>query len=218
MTTITIPTRFGYPTVDIKLNGKEYTFPSGVEIEMEDDLADIIENAIALAPSIGRNKSRLAQFVEGSITEVSREEIDGVTAISRCAFYNYDSLNSISVPNNVTSIGNEAFSDCGNLKSVEFGENSQLTSIGGYAFYKCVLLTNIEMPERVKNIGSNAFCGCTGLNRIVMKSLTPPSIQADTFLNVPTTCVYEVPSESLLAYKSALNWSTLANQIVATKE
>lgn len=50
MTTITIPKRFGYPTVDIYINGKKYTFSSGVEISVEDNIADIIENAVALEP------------------------------------------------------------------------------------------------------------------------------------------------------------------------
>ena len=50
MKSITIPERFGYPTLEITINGKEQTFSSGVEIEVEDSVAEAIENAIALAP------------------------------------------------------------------------------------------------------------------------------------------------------------------------
>ena len=49
MTTITIPTKFGYPKFDIYINGKKYTLQSGVQISVEDHVAEAIENAIALA-------------------------------------------------------------------------------------------------------------------------------------------------------------------------
>lgn len=52
MKTITIPKKFGYPKVNLWLNGKKYTFPTGEEINVEDEVADIIENAMALAPKI----------------------------------------------------------------------------------------------------------------------------------------------------------------------
>ena len=50
MKTITIPVRLGYPTVDIEINNKTYTFKSGEEITVDDYVAEVIENAIALAP------------------------------------------------------------------------------------------------------------------------------------------------------------------------
>lgn len=218
MKTIIIPKRFGYPTMDIAINGIEHTFNTGVEVEMEDEVAEVIENALALAPKHEKYFSRFAQFVAGKITEVTEEELDGIPAISRCAFYNCDSLISVVVPDSVTTIGNEAFSDCSNLKSVAFGENSQLTSIDGYAFYKCSLLTTIMIPENVMSIGSAAFSNCTGLKNVTMRAMTPPTIKADTFANIPTTCIFEVPSDSLNAYKSAQYWSAIANQIVAIEE
>jgi hypothetical protein len=50
MKTIIIPTRFGYPTLDLYINGRKSTFKSGEEISVEDSVADVIENAIALTP------------------------------------------------------------------------------------------------------------------------------------------------------------------------
>ena len=118
MKTITIPKSFGYPTLDITVNGKVYTVKSGEEIAIEDHLAEAIENAVALVPKTERYKSRFAQFVEGSITEVKSEELDGITNISRCSFYNYYNLVSIEIPESVTSIGNYAFDDCNDLVGV----------------------------------------------------------------------------------------------------
>lgn len=118
MKTITIPKRFGYPQLDICINGKKYILKSGIEISVEDEVAEIIENALALEPKAGRHFSRLAQFVSGSITEVKSEELEGITAISRCSFYNYFNLISIEIPDSVMNIGNYAFDGCKSLTSV----------------------------------------------------------------------------------------------------
>ena len=58
MKTITIPKSFGYPTVDIVVNGKKYTVKSGEEVTIENHIAEVIENAMALAP---KEKPRLLQ-------------------------------------------------------------------------------------------------------------------------------------------------------------
>jgi hypothetical protein len=44
--TITIPERFGYPTVDITINGKVQTFASGVAIDVEESIWSSIANQI----------------------------------------------------------------------------------------------------------------------------------------------------------------------------
>ena len=50
MKTITIPKKFGYPTMEVIANGKHYTLKSGEAITIEDNLAEVIENAIRLEP------------------------------------------------------------------------------------------------------------------------------------------------------------------------
>ena len=47
---MTIPKRFGYPTVTIEVNNKKYTYPTGVETWVEDEASDVIEAALALEP------------------------------------------------------------------------------------------------------------------------------------------------------------------------
>ena len=50
MKTITIPKSFGYPTVDVVINSHKHTLKSGEEISVDDYIAEVIENAIALEP------------------------------------------------------------------------------------------------------------------------------------------------------------------------
>ena len=70
------------------------------------------------------------------------------------------------IPEGVTSIGNNAFSFCKGLTSIEIP--SSVTSIGDYAFYVCKGLTSIEIPSSVTSIGEWAFKDCTGLTSIVV--------------------------------------------------
>ena len=54
-------------------------------------------------------------------------------------------ITSIVIPNTVTTIGNNAFSDCSNLTSVTI--SSSVTSIGDYAFASCINLTTITINK-----------------------------------------------------------------------
>ena len=122
MKRITIPERFGYPTLEITINGKEQTFNSGVEIEVEDSVAEAIENAIALAPKQGMYKSRLAQLVEDNIDEITAEDLAGISTIRNCAFYGSKNLTTIIIPKGITSIMTSAFAWCPNLANIYLPE------------------------------------------------------------------------------------------------
>lgn len=122
MKTITIPERFGYPTVGIIANGKEYTLNSGVEITVEDHIAEIIENAIALAPKVELPKSKLAHLIESGNVEITTDDLAGITALRRCAFYDCGYLRSVALPDTVTKISDNAFAYCGGLGKVYLPE------------------------------------------------------------------------------------------------
>ena len=72
------------------------------------------------------------------------------------------------IPQNVTSIGDDAFVGCSGLTSIEIPES--VTSIGWAAFRYCSGLTNIEIPAGVTSIGGVAFQGC---NALVSVSVSP---------------------------------------------
>jgi hypothetical protein len=122
MKTIIIPTRFGFPTLDLYINGRKSTFKSGEEISVEDSVADVITNAIALEPKVGRNKSRLAQLADGSLTELTTSDLDGAKTIISLAFYGRHSIKKVEIPNSVTKIAEEAFDWCTTLQSVYLPE------------------------------------------------------------------------------------------------
>jgi hypothetical protein len=68
---------------------------------------------------------------------------------------------SVTIPDNVTSIGEEVFSGCASLTSVTIPDG--VTSIGDYAFYGCTSLTSVTIPDSVTSIGDTAFARCPNL-------------------------------------------------------
>lgn len=93
------------------------------------------------------------------------------------------------IPNNVTTIEDYAFSHCSSLKSVTIGDS--VTRIGNCAFYSCRSLNNVTIGKGVSNIGKSAFKECN-IDTIVCYPKIPPKID-DSFgkfenLIVPTGC------------------------------
>ena len=64
-------------------------------------------------------------------------------------------LTELTIPNYITSIGNNAFYDCSSLTSITIPNS--VTSIGDRAFYNCSRLTSIIIPNSVTTIGDYAF-------------------------------------------------------------
>lgn len=100
-----------------------------------------------------------AAFFNSAVTSVTIP--DSVTSISDDAFVNCPQLTNISIPNSVTYIGFFAFGSCTSLKSITLP--SSLSSISGTLFSGCSQLTTIHIPVSVTSIGNNAFADCPSL-------------------------------------------------------
>ena len=138
---------------------------------------------------------------------------EGTVSISDSAFRDCTSLTSITIPSGVTSIGNYIFYNCTSLTSITIP--SGVTSIGGLTFYNCTSLTSVTIPNSVTFIGNNAFDGCTSLTSITVEATTPPTLDVNAFKDTNNCPIY-VPAESVDAYKTATNWSSLASRIQST--
>lgn len=111
---------------------------------------------------------------------------EGVKIIGESAF-DSNGMHTISIPDSVTKIGDNAFSLCKNLKSVSFPENIKkipygvcqdcknlesvtfsegVEVIGQYAFQNCDNLTEITFPYTLKKIDDYAFYSCKKLNTV----------------------------------------------------
>lgn len=96
---------------------------------------------------------------------------NNVISIGEEAFEDCEGLTSITIPNSVINIGEEAFSGCEGLASITIPNS--VTSIGDDAFYECVGLTSLTIGSGVKNMWENPFTECPNLENIVVDKDNP---------------------------------------------
>jgi hypothetical protein len=87
-----------------------------------------------------------------------------------------------------------------------------VVNIGKNTFFDCLDLTSIIIPSSVTTIGSNAFAYCTELKEMGVKPTTPPTIESNTFTEVPNSIpVYVCGSAN--DYRNANYWGDFTNII-----
>jgi hypothetical protein len=106
----------------------------------------------------------IEHFPNSSLTSVTIP--DSVTSIGDNAFGGCTSLTSMTIPDSVTSIGTNAFENCTSLTNVTIG--SGVTSISDSAFDGCSALTSVTIPNSVTSIGDNAFSYCWNLTSVTI--------------------------------------------------
>ncbi len=123
----------------------------------EEDLANAVEDEFGVKYSKDwKRLLKASRDLKGKY--VIRE---GVRVICDSAF-EWCSVESITIPNSVISIGESAFKYCESLESVTIPNS--VTSIGESAFGNCESLESITIPNSVTSIGVGAFSGCDNLN------------------------------------------------------
>lgn len=127
-------------------------------------------------------------FNNGEIETISLP--DTLTTIAAHAFFRCRNLQSIEIPDSVSSIGEGAFNNCDNLTSVTLPNNLQ--TIGGLAFNGCRKLNYIELPKSIESIGSGAFWSCVSLTSITIPE-NVTSINDNTFYKCTSLGSIEIP-------------------------
>ena len=107
-------------------------------------------NMVAFADEVNGINYRFSG-TEATVTP-SSPKYSGSVVIPESVTYNGNTYS-------VTSIGNYAFDNCGDLTSVTIPNS--VTSIGYSAFYGCSGLTSVTIGNSVTSIGSDAFSGCS---------------------------------------------------------
>ena len=93
---------------------------------------------------------------------------EGVTSIWNDAFNGCQSLTTVNMPQTLKYLGERSFYGCSKLDDITLGK---IRSCGSEAFSRCENLTAIDLAS-MTSIGREAFSGCTGLKSVVLGNVT----------------------------------------------
>jgi len=105
---------------------------------------------------------------------------NSVTSVGDNAFLACSGLASVTIPNSVNSIEGGAFAYCDHLISVTIPNS--VASIRGWAFYECTSLLRAIIGNSVTNIGDKAFAYCYNLMQIYFTGNAPSIIGSEVFV------------------------------------
>ncbi|MDE6018720.1 MAG: leucine-rich repeat protein [Muribaculaceae bacterium] len=134
--------------------------PESVEEIGYDAFPEPIEKQYPFEGGI-RYIGRVAYRAENGITSTSIKE--GTVSLAENLFQFNSGLSSISLPESLRIIGNEAFYSTGLTSTPEM---PCVERIGNNAFQFCSNLTRVTIPESLKSLGFNVFYGCGAVWRL----------------------------------------------------
>ena len=191
-------------------------FGTSITVSAADNVT--IGNATVTYTKGADNNVTITKVEAGNETSiVIPDKLDGgtVTAIGYNAFTDCETLESITLPQNITSIGSSAFKNCAALKSINIPDN--VTKIKDYTFYECQSLTNITIPSKVESIEGSSFRNCTALTSINIPD-SVESIGLGAFAGCTSLKSIELPDHLVSIGVNAFNGCTSLESVVIPAE
>jgi len=90
------------------------------------------------------------------------------------------------------------------IESLTIG--NEVTTIGEEAFYKCTNLKNVIIGSAVKVLEESAFYRCSAIETITCYSMRPPTVNQDALYGLDYSTIVYVPADYLNTYKMHDAW------------
>ena len=94
-----------------------------------------------------------------------------ISSVGNYAFYNCPNLKTVDLGDSCYEVGNRAFALCTSLEKVFLGSSSSTSmTVGEYAFYGCTSLHTVSFANTSVTVGISAFESCSALKSIYASS------------------------------------------------
>lgn len=110
-----------------------------------------------------------------------------ITSLDRFAFMGMTNLKSINIPASCTTIGSGLFQGCTSLTDIKL--DADITVIPSQLFYQCTSLKSFDIPETVTEIQNHAFAECSSLERVYIPA-SVETIGKYAFKNTTDVVIY----------------------------
>lgn len=105
-------------------------------------------------------------YIDCDIPSYQFGGINDTSSYWESVFY-WNNITKIVIGKNVKSIGDWAFTDCNQVRTIDYEDGTQLENIG-YVAFQCPLVEEMPIPNSVKFIGEYAFALCSSLKALKM--------------------------------------------------
>lgn len=166
-----------------------------------------ITSTDAASPTVeysGDNNSKADIVTIQNTTIGDNGNIYKVTKVADNAFAGNTNITDVTLGENITEIGANAFKNCTKLTNI-ITQNEDLTTIGASAFAGAKALTEIDFSESsLKTIDANAFSGCKKLKTIKLNGNKLTKVGKNAFKNVKKNAKITIYAKNKKTYNKVV--------------
>ncbi len=180
----------------------------------EGELMETTVNGLKFNYTTGSKK---ATVIAGDYSSLTELEIPATITVDNTEYavkaigdeaFRQCNFTTVSLPDGLEEIGENAFYNCYRLTNVVFPEG--LKSIGNYAFKSCSKLEKVELPSTLESIGEQAFFMIGTLKTVISDIQEPFDINDLTFARsygIPSDATLFVPLGTASKYEAITGWT-----------
>jgi len=140
----------------------------------------------------GGGNDSVVKLIERTATELTADDLNGVTKIGGFAFQDFGTLKKVNLPLSVTAIARYGFYKS-SIEDIVLPET--ITSIGMYAFQMCYSLKSITINGAISRLDTDVFNSCSVLETVTLGNTQNLfSIEMRTFSGCSALKQFEIPS------------------------
>ncbi len=211
---ITVPNSYqGLPVTEIKDSAFQYcetletiTISEGIETIQAEAFGNCA-NLVTL--NLPTTIQHLGSYIIDSCEKLTNIAIPGCRTMDVCVFA-LSSLETVTLPEGIEEIPDDAFGDCSNLSAVHLPSTVKRINLG--AFSHCENLSSINIPNECSLIGARAFWNCTSLEAVQIPEGCSV-IGESAFSNCTSLKAVNIPKECKTIGKWAFDFCTSLESI-----